>query len=122
MVNGALRPKRSLPGTRIERRGGRRRPRFMADLTEEMTTTAPAAIVRASLLSCVTVSLIALRIAAFENPMDDVPGWSCFALLPLTALALTACSPWSVFLLARAVRDGEDWYFVATRPVLIHRA
>jgi hypothetical protein len=72
-----------------------------------MTAAAPAgASVRAGLLSCATVALIALWIAAFEMPMDDLPGLVFFPLLPLTALALVGCSLWSVFLLTRVRRHG----------------
>jgi hypothetical protein len=62
--------------------------------------------VRAGLSSCVAVALLALWIAAFEMPMDDLPGLIFFPVLPLTGLALAGCSLWSVFLLARVRRHG----------------
>jgi hypothetical protein len=56
-------------------RGGRcRRPTSMAGPALEMTAAAAAARpLRAGLLACATVSLIGLRLAAFEMPMDDLP-------------------------------------------------
>jgi hypothetical protein len=62
--------------------------------------------VRAGLLSCAGVALITLWIAAFETPMDDLPGLIFFPVLPLTALALVGCSLWSVLLLTRVRRHG----------------
>jgi hypothetical protein len=107
MVNGALRPQPSQIAGKflIERAHPGRRPSSMADPGPEMTTAAPAGpSVRAGLLSCATVALVALWIPAFEMPMDDLPGLVFFPLLPLTALALVGCSLWSVFLLTRMRR------------------
>jgi hypothetical protein len=72
-----------------------------------MTAAAPAEpSVRAGLLSCASVALIALWIAAFEMPMDDLPWLVFFPVLPLTVLALVGCSLWSVLLLTRVRRHG----------------
>jgi hypothetical protein len=109
MVNGALRPQPSQIAGKflIERARPGRRPSSMADPGPEMTAAAPAGpSVHAGLLSCATVALVALWIAAFEKPMDDLPGLVFFPLLPLTALALVGCSLWSVFLLTRMRRHG----------------
>jgi hypothetical protein len=79
----------------------------MAPAAAEITADVPAgASVRTSLLTCAAISLIALWIAAFEMPMDDLQGLVFFPLLPLTALALVGCSLWSVFLLTRVRRHG----------------
>jgi hypothetical protein len=48
--------------------------------------------VRASLLACTAISLVALWIAAFEMPVGDLPGLVLFPVLPLTAMAFIACS------------------------------
>jgi hypothetical protein len=72
-----------------------------------MTAAAPTGpSVRAGLLSCATVALIALWIAAFEAPDGDLPGLVFFPLLPLTVLAFVGCSVWAVFLLTRVRRYG----------------
>jgi len=63
--------------------------------------------VRASLMACAAVSLLALWIAAVEMPMADLPsGFMFFPVLPLTALAFVACCLWSAFLLTRIRRHG----------------
>jgi hypothetical protein len=80
----------------------------MAGPAAEMTAEAPARpSVRASLLACSAVSLLALWIAAFEMPMADLPsGFMFFPVLPLTALAFVGCCLWSAFLLTRVRRYG----------------
>jgi hypothetical protein len=80
----------------------------MAESAQQSTAATPAQpSVRAGLLACVAVSLLALWIAAFEMPFADLPsGFVPFPLLPLTALAFTACIVWSLFLLARVRRHG----------------
>jgi hypothetical protein len=91
----------------IERACPGRRPSSMTGPEPEMTAAAPALpSVRAGLLSCTSVALIALWIAAFEMPDGDLPGLVFYPLLPLTALAFVACSVWSVFLLVRVRRHG----------------
>jgi hypothetical protein len=80
----------------------------MTESAQPTTAAIPAQpSVRASLLACVTVSLLALWIAAFEMPFSDLPsGFVLFPLLPLTALAWLACGLWSLFLLMRIRRHG----------------
>jgi hypothetical protein len=70
----------------------------------EATPARPS--VRASLLVCATVSLLALWIAAFETPMGELPGLVLFPVLPLTLLSLFACCLWSLFLLTRIRSHG----------------
>ena len=80
----------------------------MVESDQQTTPASPANLsVRASLLACVTVSLLALWIAAFEMPFADLPsGFVLFPVLPLTVLAFFACGLWSVFLLVRVRRHG----------------
>jgi hypothetical protein len=80
----------------------------MAESAQQTTVATPAKpSVRASLLACVTISLLALWIAAFEMPFADLPsGFVLFPGLPLTVLAFLACCLWSVFLLVRVRRHG----------------
>jgi hypothetical protein len=80
----------------------------MAESAQQTTATTPAKpSVRASLLACVAVSLLALWIAAFEIPFADLPsGFVLFPVLPLTVLAFLACGLWSLFLLVRVRRHG----------------
>jgi hypothetical protein len=65
----------------------------MVESDQQTTPASPAKLsVRASLLACVTVSLLALWIAAFEMPFADLPsGFVLFPMLPLTVLAFFAC-------------------------------
>jgi hypothetical protein len=80
----------------------------MAESDQQTSAATPARpSVRASLLACMTVSLIALWIAAFEMPFADLPsGFVLFPVLPLTILAFLACCLWSLFLLARVRQHG----------------
>jgi hypothetical protein len=79
----------------------------MAGSAQEMAAAAPATpSVRASLLTCTAISLIALWIAAFEMPIGDLPGLVFYPVLPLTALSFAACCLWSVFLLTRIRKHG----------------
>ncbi len=80
----------------------------MAEAAQQTDVATPARpSVGAGLLACVTVSLLALWIAAFEMPFADLPsGLVLFPLLPLVALAFPACGLWSVFLMRRVRRHG----------------
>jgi hypothetical protein len=80
----------------------------MAESAQQTSAATPARpSVRASLLACVTVSLLALWIAAFEMPFADLPsGFVLFPVLPLTILAFPACGLWSLFLLVHVRRHG----------------
>lgn len=80
----------------------------MAEPAAETTAnTGVEPSVRASLMACAAVSLLALWIAAVEMPMADLPsGLMFFPVLPLTALAFVACCLWSAFLLTRIRRHG----------------
>jgi hypothetical protein len=82
----------------------------MGESAQPTTAAIPARpSVRAGLLACVTVSLLALRIAAFEMPFVDLPsGFVLFPVLPLTLLAFLACCLWSLFLLVRVRRHGVN--------------
>jgi hypothetical protein len=69
--------------------------------------TRPEPSVRAGLIACSAVSLLALWIAALEMPMADLPsGFMFFPVLPLTALGFVACCLWSTFQLTRIRRYG----------------
>jgi hypothetical protein len=88
----------------------------MTGPAQEMTAVAPAVpSVRASLLTCATVSLIALWIAAVEMPVGDLPGLVFFPLLPLTALSFLGYCLWSVFLLTRVREHGVKF----ASPILV---
>jgi len=80
----------------------------MGESDQQTNAATPARpSVRASLLASMTVSMLALWIAAFEMPFADLPSGSVpFPVLPLTALAFLACCLWSVFLLVRVRRHG----------------
>jgi hypothetical protein len=80
----------------------------MAESEQQVIAATPARpSVRAGLLACVTISLIALWIAAFEMPLADLPsGFVLFPVLPLAALSFLGCCLWSLFLLVRVRQHG----------------
>src|ERR1700755_1650374 len=79
----------------------------MAESAQQATATPARPSPRPGLLACMAVSLLALWIAAFKMPFADLPsGLVLFPLLPLTALAFTACIVWSLLLLMRVRRHG----------------
>ena len=78
----------------------------MAEAIPQTTTAAAGPSVRAALVAATLVSVVTLSIATFELAMADWPsGFVLLAVVPLMALVFCGCALWSATLLLR-IRNG----------------
>jgi hypothetical protein len=103
MVNGALSLAMARAGTCAS--GGAKQP-GMTEAIPQTITAAAGPSVRAALVAATLVSVVTLSIAIFELAMADWPsGLVLLVILPLVALVFCGGALWSVTLLL-LVRDG----------------
>jgi hypothetical protein len=78
----------------------------MAETIPQTTTAAAGPSVRAALVAATLVSAVTLSVATFELAMADWPsGFVLLAVVPLMALIFCGCALWSATLLLR-IRNG----------------
>jgi len=78
----------------------------MAEAIPQTTTAAAGPSVRAALVAATLVSVVTLSVATFELAMADWPsGFVLLAVVPLMALIFCGCALWSATLLLR-IREG----------------
>ena len=78
----------------------------MAEATPQTTTAATGPSARAALVAATLVSAVTLSVATFELSMADWPsGFVLLVVVPLAALVFCGCALWSATLLLR-IRNG----------------
>ena len=79
----------------------------MAETIPQTTTAAAGPSVRAALVAATLVSAVTLSVATFELAMADWPsGFVLLAVVPLMALVFFGCIVWSATLLLRIRKSG----------------
>ena len=82
----------------------------MAETIPQTTTAAAGPSVRAALVAATLVSVVTLSVATFELAMADWPsGFVLLAVVPLMALIFCGCALWSATLLLRIRNDGAKF-------------